>query len=88
MAMSGNREYLETFYSDLKRHRFAFIIAEEQKFSQQKKGSFIEENTAWVRYVGAPLLCAYKPVETLFSANVQIFMPRPGQPSCKDPFSE
>ncbi len=88
MAMSGNREYLETFYSDLKRHRFGFIIAEEQKFTRQKKGSFIEEDNAWVRYVGAPLLCAYKPVETLSSANVQIFVPRPGQPSCKDPFSE
>ena len=88
MAMSGNREYLETFYSDIKRHRFAIIIAEEQKFTQQKKGSFIEENKAWVRYVGTPLLCAYKPVETLSSTNVQIFMPRPVQPSCKDPFSE
>ena len=88
MAMSGNREYLEKFYSDLKRHRFEFIVAEEQKFAQQKTGSFIEENNAWVRYVGAPLLCAYKPVETLSSANVQIFVPRPGQPSCKDPFSE
>ena len=88
MAMSGNRAYLEKFYSDLQRHRFEFIVAEEQKFAQQKKGSFVEENNAWVRYVGAPLLCAYKPVETLSSANVQIFMPRPGQPSCKDPFSE
>ena len=88
MAMSGNREYLKKFYSDLKRHRFEFIVAEEQKFAQQKTGSFIEENNAWVRYVGAPLLCAYKPVESLSSANVQIFVPRPGQPSCKDPFSE
>jgi hypothetical protein len=88
MAMSGNREYLETFYSDLKRHRFEFIIAEEQKFTRQKQGSFIEENNAWVRYIGAPLLCAYKPVETFSSTNVQIFVPRPNQPSCKDPFSE
>jgi hypothetical protein len=88
MAMSGNREYLETFYSDLKQHRFDVIIAEEQKFTQQKKGSFIEENKAWVRYVGAPLLCAYKPVDSLSSTNVQIFVPRPAQPSCKDPFSE
>jgi hypothetical protein len=88
MAMSGNREYLENFYSDLKSHRFAIIIAEEQKFTQQKKGSFIEENKAWVRYIGAPLLCTYKPVESLSSTNVQIFMPRPAQPSCKDPFSE
>jgi hypothetical protein len=88
MAMSGNREYLETFYSDLKHHRFAVIISEEQKFTQQKKGSFIEENNAWVRYVGAPLLCAYKPIETLTSANIQVFVPRPGEPNCKDPFAK
>ncbi|MBK8619745.1 MAG: hypothetical protein IPN96_22215 [Anaerolineales bacterium] len=88
MAMSGNREYLETFYSDLKHHRFAFIIAEDQKFTLQKKGSFIEENNAWVRYVGAPLLCAYKPIETLTSTNIQVFVPRPGQPDCKDPFAK
>jgi hypothetical protein len=88
MAMSGNRDYLEKFYSDLKQHRFAVIIAEEQKFTQQKKGSFIEENKAWVHYVGAPLLCAYKPVATLSSTNVQIFVPRPNPPSCKNPFSE
>ncbi|MBK8823937.1 MAG: hypothetical protein IPN58_15425 [Anaerolineales bacterium] len=88
MAMSGNREYLETFYSDLKHHRFTFIIAEDQKFTLQKKGSFIEENNAWVRYVGAPLLCAYKPIETLTSTNIQVFVPRPGQPDCKDPFAK
>ncbi|MDO9299802.1 MAG: hypothetical protein Q7T89_00400 [Anaerolineales bacterium] len=88
MAMSGNREYLEKYYADLKNQRFAIIIAEKQKFTQQKKGSFIEENKAWVRYVGAPLLCAYKPVESLSSTNAQIFVPRPTQPSCKDPFSE
>ena len=88
MAMSRNHEYLEKFYSDLKHHRFDIIIAEEQKFTQQKKGSFVEENKAWVRYVGAPLLCAYKPIDSLSSTNVQIFVPRPAQPSCKDPFSE
>ena len=88
MAMSGNREYLEIFYSDLKHHRFEFIIAEEQKFTLQKKGSFIEENNAWVRYVGTPLLCAYKPVASLSSTNIQVFVPRDGDPACKDPFSK
>jgi hypothetical protein len=88
MAMSGNREYLESYYADLKNHRFAIIVAEKQKFTQQKKNAFVEENNAWVRYIGAPLLCAYKPVESLSSANVQIFVPRPSQPSCKDPFLE
>lgn len=88
MAMSENREYLEVFYSDLKHHRFEFIIAEEQKFTLQKKGSFIEENNAWVRYVGTPLLCAYKPVASLSSTNIQVFVPRDGDPACKDPFSK
>jgi len=88
MAMSGNREYLENFYSDLKQHRFAFIIAEDQKFTLQKKGSFIEENNAWVRYVGAPILCAYKPITTLSSTNIQVFIPRDSSPDCKDPFAK
>lgn len=88
MAMSRNRDYLEQYYSDLDTRRFALVIAEEQKFTQQKKGAFVEENNAWVRYIGAPLLCAYKPVETLLSTNVQIFEPRSGRPLCKDPFAE
>ena len=88
MAMSGNREYLENYYADLRSHRFAVIVAEDQKYVQRKDGAFIEEDNAWVRFVGAPLLCAYKPVESLTSANLQIFVPRPNPPSCKDPFLE
>ena len=86
MAMSGNRQYLERYYSDLQDHRFAIIVAEEQKFTLQKRGSFVEENGAWVRYVGAPLLCAYKPAESLVSPNIQVFVPRPAKPACKNPF--
>lgn len=88
MAMSGNREYLQHYYADLKSGRFALIIAEEQKFNLQKIGSFVEEDNAWVRYAGAPLLCAYKPFTTLTSVNVQIFEPRPDSSDCKNPFSE
>ena len=88
MAMSGNRAYLENYYADLRTHRFAIIIAEEQKYVQKKDGAFVEEDNAWVRYVGAPLLCEYKPLESLALANLQIFVPRPNPPSCKDPFSE
>ncbi|GAB4542288.1 MAG: hypothetical protein Fur002_12290 [Anaerolineales bacterium] len=86
-AMSGNRAELEKFYADLSAKRFAVIVAEEQKFVLRKEGAFKEENNAWVRYVGAPLLCAYKPIETLKTANVQIFVPRPN-PKCKNPFEE
>ncbi len=86
MAMSRNRPYLENFYTDLHDRRFALIVAEDQKFTQQKEGAFVEENVAWVRFVGAPLLCNYKPVITLTSNNLQVFEPRPRQVDCKDPF--
>ncbi|MCB0103150.1 MAG: hypothetical protein KDD74_13975, partial [Anaerolineales bacterium] len=88
MAMSRNRPYLETFYADLHDRRFALIVAEDQKFTEQKQGAFVEENVAWVRYIGAPLLCNYKPVVTLVSNNLQVFEPRPKQVQCKDPFAE
>ena len=88
MAMSGNRDYLEKFYSDLQGHRFAIIIAEEQKFTLQKQGAFIEENNAWVRFIGTPILCAYKPAAALSSTNIQVFIPRDSNADCKDPFSK
>ncbi len=88
MAMSRNRAYLDQYYADLHDRRFALIVAEDQKFTQQKQGAFVEENVAWVRFVGAPLLCNYKPVITLTSNNIQVFEPRPKQVDCKDPFAE
>ncbi|GAB1471011.1 hypothetical protein MASR2M66_18890 [Chloroflexota bacterium] len=88
MAMSRNRPYLETFYADLHNRRFALIVAEDQKFTRQKQGAFAEENVAWVRYVGAPLLCNYKPVVALTSNNLQVFEARPRQVECKDPFAD
>ena len=88
MAMSRNRPYLETFYSELRERRFALIVAEDQTFTRQKEGAFAEENVAWVRFVGAPLLCNYKPVVTLTSNNIQVFEPRPKQVECRDPFAE
>ncbi len=88
MAMSRNRAYLEAFYGDLEARRFALIVAEDQKFTTQKTGAFVEENVAWVRFVGAPLLCNYKPVVTLTSNNLQVFEPRPKQVECNDPFAD
>ncbi|MBV6391424.1 MAG: hypothetical protein KPEEDBHJ_00632 [Anaerolineales bacterium] len=88
MAMSRNRQYLEAFYGDLEARRFALIVAEDQKFTTQKAGAFVEENVAWVRFVGAPLLCNYKPVVTLTANNLQVFEPRPKQAECRDPFAD
>lgn len=88
MAMSGNHEYLKNFYTDLRDRRFTIIIAEDQKYVQKKNGAFIEEDNAWVRFVGTPLLCEYKLVASLTSANVQVFVPRSKPSTCKDPFLE
>ncbi len=88
MAMSGNRAYLESFYADLTSHRFAIIITESQKYTLRTKGRFVEEDNAWVQYVGAPLLCAYKPITSLTTTNIQIFIPRPSSPNCKNPFEK
>jgi hypothetical protein len=88
MAMSRNRDLLEKFYEDLKNHRFLLIIAEEQKYSPKKTGSFIEEDQAWITYVGAPLLCHYKPLESISSNNIYFFVPRSQQADCPSPFDD
>jgi hypothetical protein len=88
MAMSRNRNLLEKFYQDLKTQRFSLIIAEEQKYSSKKNGSFIEEDQAWVTYVGSPLLCYYTPLEYISSSNIYFFVSRTKEANCKNPFSD
>jgi len=88
MAMSGNRDYLESFYTDLRNHRYAIIIAKKQKSELKNRGAFVEEDNAWVRYVGAPLLCEYFSIDALEVENIKIYAPRQDQSVCKDPFSE
>lgn len=86
MAMSRNRLYLEQYYTDLYSHRFALIVAEGQKFNQQKSGAFMEEDNAWVRFVGIPILCTYRSVGEIASNNINLFVPREEPAECKDPF--
>ena len=75
MAISGNEAYLGQYYEDLETHRFAAIVAHPQNLGVET-GDFIEENDAWNRLVGQPLLCQYKPALTLDYSNVQILVPR------------
>lgn len=81
MAISGNRPYLNAFYNDLATHRFAAIVAHKQNLGVST-GDFIEESDAWNTLVGQPLLCQYKPVLTIGSSNIQVFIPRAR--SCTD----
>lgn len=75
MAISGNEAYLSRYYEDLAKHRFRAIIAHPQNLGVET-GDFIEENNAWSRLVGQPLLCQYKPALTLDYSKVQILVPR------------
>ena len=75
MAISGNKPYLNKFYTDLANHRFAAIVAHKQNLGVST-GDFIEESNVWTNMVAQPLLCQYKPVLTLTFSNIQVFIPR------------
>jgi len=81
MAISGNEPYLNQYYDDLAAHRFSAIVAHPQNLGVET-GDFIEENNAWNRLVGQPLLCQYKPAATLDYSHVQVLIPR--QRPCQD----
>lgn len=86
MAMSGNREYLEAFYQDLRSHRFDLIIAENQNPNIRYQGAFMEEGNVWARYIASPLLCNYVPDERLKSVNLRFFFPANSSVECGNPF--
>ncbi len=88
MAMSRNRFYLEQYYADLSIHRFDLIVAERQKDTPKKEGSFLEEDYAWVHFVGTPLLCYYESVDQIASNNIHFFVPRAENKICVNPFDE
>jgi len=80
MAISGNQPYLNKFYSDLKNHRFAAIVATKQNLDVNS-GDFAEESAMWNQLVAYHLLCEYEPILTLESSNIQVLVPR-AAPEC------
>ena len=80
MAISGNQPYLNKFYSDLKNHRFAAIVATRQNLDANS-GDFAEESAMWNQLVAYHLLCEYEPTLTLESSNIQVLVPR-AAPEC------
>ncbi len=78
MAMSGNQDYLNRFYDDLRNHRFAAIVAGKQNLAIKEEGSFAEENNVWNARVAAYLLCYYES-QTVIEADeskIEFFTPR------------
>jgi hypothetical protein len=72
MAMSNNQPYLQQFYSDLRNHRFAAIVAGKQNVGIVEEGAFAEENNIWNSRVSPYIQCYYEPVviTTLVKNNV------------------
>jgi len=65
------------FYRDLAAHRFALIISDPLRVPiKDSDYSFGEENNAWVKWVAAPVLCYYEPLETLDEFKIQLLIPR------------
>lgn len=78
MAISNNRVYLEQFYADLRRHRFALIVADRQSATIKDPAvdSFAEENNAWVTNIGNYLMKYYKSKEFLDTQGIDLLIPR------------
>jgi hypothetical protein len=78
MAMSGNRQYLDKFYSDLKNHRFSAIVTDKQNLVLKDEGSFANENNVWNMHVGSALLCYYESARIFDDVYgmIEIYVPR------------
>lgn len=77
MAMSDNEAYLNQFYEDLREHRFALIIADNQRIVfKSLDESFSEENNVWVERVLLPLLDSYRAEKTLPYSGTRFMVPK------------
>ena len=76
MAMAGHEPYLQRFYSDLDRGRFALIVSEPLHLQRQGRGhAFGEENDVWVERVAEPILERYTLEEELGPIKVWLLAP-------------
>ncbi len=76
-AMSGSQAYFNPYYQDLADQRFSLIITEPLKvYIKDEESVFGEESDAWTKWVAAPTLCYYEPLETLRSVYIQLLVPR------------
>jgi len=76
MAMSGNTQYLEKFWSDLETHRFDLIICEPLNLiTQTSSNVFGEENNVWVERVARPILASYTTILNLTESEMIVLAP-------------
>ncbi|MEA3350818.1 MAG: hypothetical protein U9Q82_09375 [Chloroflexota bacterium] len=85
-ALSGDMEYLSSFYADIASQRFALIITDPQRvrYADEDEG-WGAENDVWVRWVTEPLLCYYEPIYTIKKTSVWFLYPRADASDCSIP---
>jgi hypothetical protein len=78
MAMSNNQPYLQRFYTDLKTHRFAAIVAGKQNVGVKQEGAFADENNVWNARISPYILCYYEPVDEIETdqSKIEFYVPR------------
>lgn len=85
MAMAHNKPYLTKFYNDIRKHRFALIVADTQWYKYQEAGeNWGEENNLWVQAITEPLLCEYEQTR-IPGVNVSLLTPRSVPTNCVYP---
>ena len=84
MAMSNNRAYLNRFYRDLERHRFAAIVAAKQNLGIKQEGAAMEENNVWNSRVSPYILCYYQPIVTVEPQGnrIEVYVPAAEPTQC------
>jgi hypothetical protein len=82
MALSANQAYLKSFYDDLRKHRFALIVAPQHGFASDSLEQFSDEDSRWFERVDAYLQCEYTREAALPAAGVEILVPRKGARAC------
>lgn len=85
MVMAHNKPYLTKFYDDIRKHRFALIVADTQWYKYQEAGeNWGEENNLWVKAITEPLLCEYEQTR-IPGVNVSLLTPRSVPTKCVYP---
>jgi hypothetical protein len=84
MAMANNQTYLNRFYSDLKSHRFAAIVAAKQNLVIKQSGALVEENNVWNSRVSPYILCYYQPTLLVDPQGnrIEVYEPAPEPAQC------
>ena len=83
MAISQKSEFLSSFYSDLKAHRWSVIISlplyESYDLSYHP---FQEEQDAWQTKIANIILCYYRPAYESLDFNYGVYIPRESSRIC------